>query len=369
MVKGLFLRSAARSAIVGAAMIAAGALVVPAQAQEDVDRSEMREQRMERRAERQEAQQQHAPQQAAQEQQAPQQPHQEFRQQRQERQAQAAPERQAQRESRQEWRQQRQAQHAEPHQQVQRGDADDGRDLQGYTEGTQRDRAWARRQAADGSAPIESARTENAPDRQIQHRDWRGRDGSHATDRGERNRSYVDRDRSGSYRDGHRGSGHDWRSSHDNRDHSGNYRNGYNNSWRDGHSADGYRDRHHRDAYRSGYRNGHRDDWRSGNHRRWNNDWRRDNRYNWSGYRNQHRNVFSVGRYYSPYRNYSYSRLSIGLFLDRGFYGNNYWVNDPWQYRLPAVYGPYKWVRYYDDVVLVDIYTGEVVDVIHNFFW
>jgi len=26
-------------------------------------------------------------------------------------------------------------------------------------------------------------------------------------------------------------------------------------------------------------------------------------------------------------------------------------------------------VRYYDDVVLVDTYTGEVVDVIYDFFW
>ena len=324
-------------------MVSAMTLAVPAQAQ-DVDRSEMREQRMERRAERQEAQRQAQPQQAAQEQQAPQQSRQENRQQRQESQTQAAPEQQAQRASRQEWRQQRRAERAQqsaPQPQVLRGDSDGDRDLERYTEGTQRDRAWARRQSAAGSAP-----TENAANGQIQQRDRRGRDGSTATVQGERNRSYVDRDRNGSYRDGS------------------------NNSWRDGHSADGYRDRrHHRDAHRSGYRKGHRDDWRSGNHRRWNNDWRRDNRYNWSGYRNQHRNVFSVGRYYSPYRNFSYSRLSIGLFLDRGFYGNRYWVNDPWQYRLPAVYGPYKWVRYYDDVILVDIYSGEVVDVIHKFFW
>jgi len=27
------------------------------------------------------------------------------------------------------------------------------------------------------------------------------------------------------------------------------------------------------------------------------------------------------------------------------------------------------WVRYWDDAVLVDTFTGEVIDVIHNFFW
>jgi len=26
-------------------------------------------------------------------------------------------------------------------------------------------------------------------------------------------------------------------------------------------------------------------------------------------------------------------------------------------------------VRYYDDVILVDVYTGEVLDVIYDFFW
>ena len=51
------------------------------------------------------------------------------------------------------------------------------------------------------------------------------------------------------------------------------------------------------------------------------------------------------------------------------FFGSRYWINDPWQYRLPEVYGPYRWVRYYDDALLVDIYSGEVVDVIYDFFW
>jgi Ni/Co efflux regulator RcnB len=57
------------------------------------------------------------------------------------------------------------------------------------------------------------------------------------------------------------------------------------------------------------------------------------------------------------------------MVLDRLFWGRNYWLNDPYQYRLPpAPYG-YVWVRYYDDVLLVDTYNGRVVDVIHDFFW
>jgi hypothetical protein len=101
----------------------------------------------------------------------------------------------------------------------------------------------------------------------------------------------------------------------------------------------------------------------------WNRDWRRDNRYNWYNYRNTNRHVFRLGRYYSPYNNWSYRRLNIGFFLQPLFYSSSYWINDPWQYRLPEVYGPYRWVRYYDDALLVDVYTGEVVDVIYDFFW
>ena len=103
--------------------------------------------------------------------------------------------------------------------------------------------------------------------------------------------------------------------------------------------------------------------------RRWDRNWRGNNRYDWQRYRSTNRVVFRIGTYSSPYRNYSYRRFGIGGYLDSLFYSNRYWINDPWQYRLPEVYGPYRWVRYYDDVLLVDVYSGEVVDVIYDFFW
>ncbi|GFE72842.1 RcnB family protein [Novosphingobium sp. TCA1] len=110
--------------------------------------------------------------------------------------------------------------------------------------------------------------------------------------------------------------------------------------------------------------------WSGNDNRRWDrNDWRRDNRYDWQHYRDRNRSIYRMGGYYAPYRGYAYRRLSIGFSLGSLFYGSNYWINDPWQYRLPPVYGPYRWVRYYDDVLLVDVYSGEVVDVIYDFFW
>ena len=101
----------------------------------------------------------------------------------------------------------------------------------------------------------------------------------------------------------------------------------------------------------------------------WNRNWRSDNRFDWQRYRYSNRNLFRSGGYYSPYRGYSYNRLNIGFILNSLFYSNRYWLSDPYQYRLPpAPYGT-QWVRYYNDVVLVDVYTGEVLDVIYDFFW
>jgi Ni/Co efflux regulator RcnB len=74
-------------------------------------------------------------------------------------------------------------------------------------------------------------------------------------------------------------------------------------------------------------------------------------------------------RYYNPYRGYGYTRFSIGFTLGSLFYSPRYWINNPSYYRLPPAYGGYRWIRYYDDALLVDTYTGEVVDVIYDFFW
>ncbi|HEX8571717.1 MAG TPA: RcnB family protein [Allosphingosinicella sp.] len=125
-----------------------------------------------------------------------------------------------------------------------------------------------------------------------------------------------------------------------------------------------------RDGRRDWNRDG-RDRWSDRGDRRssWNRSWRNDSRYDWQRYRYSNRNLFRSGRYYSPYRGYGYNRLSIGLILDSLFYSNRYWLNDPYQYRLPAAPYGTQWVRYYNDVVLVDVYTGEVLDVIYDFFW
>ncbi len=103
--------------------------------------------------------------------------------------------------------------------------------------------------------------------------------------------------------------------------------------------------------------------------RNWNRGWRNDRRYDWFGFRNQNRNFFRIGRYFPPVRGWNYRRFDIGYTLGAPFYGNSFWINDPWSYRLPPAFGQYRWIRYYGDVLLVDVYTGRVVDVINDFFW
>lgn len=216
---------------------------------------------------------------------------------------------------------------------------------------------WQRRGAPSAQVPAEQARSGWRP---------RERDGTSAWS-GDRNRSYANPDRNGSYRQGYRDGVR-----RDNRDDRRDVREAWRDGYRDGVRRDNRNDRRwSNDSRRYGWGgNGAYNGWNSGrDYRRWDNNWRRDRRYDWYGWRNQHRDVFRAGRYYAPFSGYRYSRLSIGFFLDSGFYGSRYWISNPWSYRLPDVYGPYRWVRYYDDALLVDTFTGEVVDVIYDMFW
>lgn len=117
--------------------------------------------------------------------------------------------------------------------------------------------------------------------------------------------------------------------------------------------------------------NGRLDDrQRWGSQPRWDNNWRQDRRYDWQRYRSQYRNVYHMGRYYAPRGwSYGYRPFSSGWYMDSMFYSDSYWLDDPYEYRLPPAYGSMRWIRYYDDALLVDIRDGYVVDVIRNFFW
>ena len=100
----------------------------------------------------------------------------------------------------------------------------------------------------------------------------------------------------------------------------------------------------------------------------WNRGWRGNDRYDWNGYRTAHRGAYRLPRYTAPGR-YDYRRFAIGTGLDASLWNRAYWIADPYAYRLPQAYGPYRWVRYYDDALLVDQRGGRVVDAVYGIFW
>lgn len=70
--------------------------------------------------------------------------------------------------------------------------------------------------------------------------------------------------------------------------------------------------------------------------------------------------------YVAPYPGWRYSRLRSGDRLRARFYGERYQVVDP--QGLPAARGNRRWVRYGNDLLLVNIRTGRVLRVLADRF-
>lgn len=97
-------------------------------------------------------------------------------------------------------------------------------------------------------------------------------------------------------------------------------------------------------------------------------DDRRERREDWRGYRQAHPNDFRRPGYAGP-RGFRYRPVTAGYRFTPEYYGRNYWVNDWQRYRLAAPLGYQRYVRYGNDVVLVDIRSGRVASVFNGFFY
>ena len=89
--------------------------------------------------------------------------------------------------------------------------------------------------------------------------------------------------------------------------------------------------------------------------------------------RKYHRNFqaphrFRVGSYRQPY-GYSYRRWNFGQHLPRQYYGQNFWLSNFLVYGLFVPPPGYIWVRYGPDALLIDRYTGEIVQVQYDIFY
>jgi Ni/Co efflux regulator RcnB len=66
---------------------------------------------------------------------------------------------------------------------------------------------------------------------------------------------------------------------------------------------------------------------------------------------------------------FGYSVFRPGVRIGQPFYQQRYWISDPYRYNLPRVVGFQRWVRHYDDLLLVDTRRGVVLDVLRNYYW
>ena len=75
---------------------------------------------------------------------------------------------------------------------------------------------------------------------------------------------------------------------------------------------------------------------------------------------------------YSWPRGYNYNSVSWALnqLLPSIFWNQNSYYIDPYQYGLPWADPGYQWVRVGADALLVDTYTGMIVDMVPGvFYW
>ena len=124
--------------------------------------------------------------------------------------------------------------------------------------------------------------------------------------------------------------------------------------------------REQRQDVRDAMRHGDRDDVRE--QQRDLREAKREYREDWKDYRNDHRDAFHRPRYVGP-RGYSYRPVDVGHRFAPRYYSRRYIIADPGMYRLPPAYGHRRWVRYGNDVILVNVRNGRVIEVHRDFFW
>lgn len=91
--------------------------------------------------------------------------------------------------------------------------------------------------------------------------------------------------------------------------------------------------------------------------------WGRDD---WRRNRDLNRNIYARGNWNAPFR---YNAFRVGARIAPTYYGDRYFIADPWRYHLPAPHWGTRWVRHYNDVLLIDVRRGRVLQVIRGFYF
>jgi Ni/Co efflux regulator RcnB len=82
----------------------------------------------------------------------------------------------------------------------------------------------------------------------------------------------------------------------------------------------------------------------------------------------QARDRFHAGYYRPPYGYYSRA-WGFGDILPRGWYARNYWLDNFLDFGLPYPPPGYTWVRVGPDALMIDQFSGRIVQVVSGVFW
>ncbi len=74
--------------------------------------------------------------------------------------------------------------------------------------------------------------------------------------------------------------------------------------------------------------------------------------------------------YVAPYRSWRYRPVTVGYRLQSVFYSPRYYISDYGYYHLRPPHDRWlRWIRYGDDLLLVNIRSGRVLQVVHYRWW
>ncbi|MBS0333732.1 MAG: RcnB family protein, partial [Proteobacteria bacterium] len=79
-------------------------------------------------------------------------------------------------------------------------------------------------------------------------------------------------------------------------------------------------------------------------------------------------NRFRIGAYRQPY-GYYVRAWNYGDFLPRAWFAESYWIDDFIDYDLPYPPPGFTWVRVGPDALMIDEYSGRIVQVVRGIFW
>lgn len=87
----------------------------------------------------------------------------------------------------------------------------------------------------------------------------------------------------------------------------------------------------------------------------------------WKVLRDANAEMFRRPAYVAP-RGLPHPRVSSGAQLEAAFYDRSFWIEDFGTYRLPRPARNQQYIRYRNDVLLVNVRSGQVIRVLPDFF-